>query len=79
VSAAPPAVRRMNGLRVAGFLATFLAAWFALDRLATAPPMPVPALLALAASCVVPFAVFLFGDKYFDIRGANRWTPTSPS
>lgn len=35
------------------FLATFLAAWFALDRLATSPPVAVSAVLALVVSGAV--------------------------
>ena len=48
--------------RTVGFLATFLAAWFVLDRLAVSPPMPVPALIALgvAAAIVVAGQVLVF-------------------
>lgn len=35
------------------FLVTFLAAWFALDRLAVSPPMPGPALLALGVALLI--------------------------
>jgi len=40
-------------MRTAGFLLTFLGAWFALDRLAVSPPMPAPALVALAVAGLV--------------------------
>lgn len=40
-------------MRKTGFAVTFLAAWFALDRLATSPPTPFSALLAFAAAGVV--------------------------
>jgi membrane protease YdiL (CAAX protease family) len=36
--------------RTIGFLATFLAAWFALDRLAVSPPMPIPAFIAFGVA-----------------------------
>lgn len=35
------------------FLVTFLAAWFALDRLAVSPPMPGPAVLALGIALAI--------------------------
>src|SRR5262245_13678043 len=40
-------------MRTVGFLLTFLGAWFVLDRLVTSPPMPVSALIALAAAALV--------------------------
>jgi membrane protease YdiL (CAAX protease family) len=39
--------------RTIGFLATFLAAWFALDRLAVSPPMPIPALIAFGVAAAI--------------------------
>jgi membrane protease YdiL (CAAX protease family) len=43
-----------------GFLATFLAGWFALEGLATGPPMPLPAFLAV----VVVTAVLVLGQVF---------------
>jgi hypothetical protein len=40
-------------MRIIGFLVTFLGAWFALDRLAVSPPMPLPAALALGVALVI--------------------------
>jgi membrane protease YdiL (CAAX protease family) len=40
-------------VRRIAFLATFLAAWFALDRMAASPPMPVPAALALGVALLI--------------------------
>jgi membrane protease YdiL (CAAX protease family) len=40
-------------MKVVGFLVTFLAAWFALDRLATSPMMPVTAGIALLVAAAV--------------------------
>ncbi len=40
-------------MRYTGFAVTFLAAWFALDRLVTSPPTPLSALLAIVAAGLV--------------------------
>jgi membrane protease YdiL (CAAX protease family) len=46
-------------MTVIAFLVTFLLAWFVLDRLAVSPPMPLPALVALAAAA----AVLVVGER----------------
>jgi membrane protease YdiL (CAAX protease family) len=50
-------------MKLIGFLATFGLAWFLLDRLATSPPLPISAILALAAViCVLAVAeLVVFG------------------
>jgi membrane protease YdiL (CAAX protease family) len=40
-------------MRIIGFLVTFLGAWFALDRLAVSPPMPIPAAIALGVALAI--------------------------
>lgn len=55
----PAAPRGPRPARVAGFLVTFLAAWFALDQLVTSPPT----LLSATASIAVAGGVVALGER----------------